>query len=134
MEELFPRFATIIIVIWLILLCGIMVEICFFRYKLIDSYLRLSDDRLTRIIRGNEKMIRLWKMMLWLSPAYMIFVPLAIYYYAIPEWTVYYSIICILMFVTVLVEYFYSKWILEQLRLQTPPTTPHPKDLQDLVP
>ncbi len=115
MEAFFPKFATIFIVIWLILLCAILVEICYFRQKLIDTYLRLSDDRLDRIIRGNEKMIRLYKMMLWLSPATLIFVPLAIYYYAVPEWAVYYAIMDFLLFLTVLVEYFYAKWILGQL-------------------
>ena len=133
MEEFFPKFATIFIVIWLILLYAILVEIYFYRHKLIDNYLRLSDDRLARIIWANEKMIKIYKLMLWLSPAYLIFVPLAIYY-VLPEWTVYYTIIVILLFVTALVEYFYVKWILEQLRLRTLPTSPHSKDLHTLPP
>jgi hypothetical protein len=114
MEEFFPRFATIFIIIWLILLCAILVEICFYRHKLIDTYLRLSDDRLNRIIRGNEKVVKIYRLMLWLSPVYLVFVPLAIYY-VLPEWTVYYTIIVFLLFVTALVEYFYVRWILEQL-------------------
>jgi hypothetical protein len=133
MEEFFPKLATIFIVIEIIVLIASLISMILFRHKRIETYLHLSDDRLAKIIRADEKLVTYFKLMLWLSPVYLVILPLAIYY-VLPEWTVYYTIIVILIFVTALVEYFYVKWILEQLRLRTQPTSPHSKDLQNLLP
>jgi len=133
MEEFFPKIATIIIIIEIIVLIASLVSMILFRPKRIDIYLHLSDDRLAKIIRADEKLFRYFKLMLWLSPAYLVFVPLAIYY-ILPEWTVYCIILDFLMFLSVLVAYRYVKWILGQLRLRTQPTSPHSKDLQTLPP
>jgi hypothetical protein len=66
--------------------------------------------------------------MLWASPVYLVIVPLAIYF-VLPEWTVYHIIIDFLVFVSVLVAYRYTKWILEQLRLRMEQTHQASKNL-----
>ena len=128
MEEFFPKLATIIIVIEIIVLIASLVSMTLFRQKRIDGYLHLSDDRLVKIIRADEKLFRYFKLMLWASPVYLVIVPLAIYF-VLPEWTVYHIIIDFLVFVSVLVAYRYTKWILEQLRLRMEQTHQASKNL-----
>ena len=125
MEEYFRNFLTILVVFWMICLSAILAEIVLYRHKLIEQYLRLSDDRCSKIIQNNEKIIKLLRLMLWLSPVYLVFVPLAIYYFT-PEWTTYCTILIFLWVVSVLIEYLYTGWILEQLK------PPHSADRSSL--
>jgi hypothetical protein len=128
MEEIFPKLATILVVIWLIWLSAMLVVIVFFRHKLIDGLLRLGDDRQARIIQNDEKLIKLYRLMLWFSPVYLIFVPLAIYY-TLPEWTIYHIIIVLLVFASTLLEYVYTRWILTQLKPHPPPAAQDSKNV-----
>jgi hypothetical protein len=115
MEEYFPKFAGIFIAFEIIVLIASLVSMFLFGHKRIDRYLQMSDDRLAKVIRAAEKLCKLYRLMLWFSPIYLVFVPLAIYYF-LPEWTVYYVIIDLLLFVAVAEVYFYEKWILKQIK------------------
>jgi hypothetical protein len=119
MEEYFPKFAAIFIVIEIIVVIANPLSILLSRHKYIEGYLKLSEDRQKKITRSNESLSRLLRLMLWLSPVYLVLVPLAIYY-VLPEWTVYFILIDFLMFMAVLEMYYYEKWILKEIRSCTP--------------
>jgi len=84
------------------------------KYKFRENYAnevlsKLPEAKRNRIYSLNKKTITLFKITLWLAPLYLSVLPFTLFYYFDQNLMLSVSFV-VLLFATILIEFFYLKW------------------------
>jgi len=109
LSDLIPLFKLIQGLSIVLLVIGIVRFLA--RDRLVNSVLNSSDEKKSRFIHSISRAISLQKIILWMSPIYLLLLPLIAYFY-FPDLFYYFLISMLLVYAVMLQEYFYSKSIM----------------------
>ena len=90
-----------------------------FRKKYAESMANLPVSNKSRIIKTDKRLVGIFKIFLWLSPLYLIILPLVCFLF-VKEVFLPISITVYLLIATILQEYLFRKWLVNQLETQEP--------------
>ncbi len=96
----------------LILLVAILRYIV--REKYAQSFFKLSDSARARLVRADRVVVQVFRIFLWLSPLYLVIVPLIVYFYDKNNFFIV-TICVVLLVVTIGQEYLFRKWLINYL-------------------
>jgi len=82
--------------------------------KLMNRILATSDEEKSKVIHSLSRVLPIYKILFWMAPLNLIFVPVAIYFYY-PTAFIEIAISVVLMYIAVLEDYFYRKIILRRI-------------------
>ena len=85
-----------------------------YRGKYIESINKLPEANRERFIKSERLTVNLFRVALWLFPFYLIFIPLAIYFYLRDIFLIT-SVSMVLLVATFWEEYFFRKWLMNHL-------------------
>lgn len=84
------------------------------REKYAQSFSKLPDSARERLFQADRVVVQLFRIFLWLSPLYLVIVPLIIFFVDKRNFLV--ATICmVLLVVTVGQEYLFRKWLINYL-------------------
>ncbi len=119
MDASFLSILNIFTIFFAVLIILQLINIYFFRNRLIEEYLRLDDERFTRIYNNQIKGRNIFRLALWFSPVYLILMPLA-FYFTLPELCVPVIKMDLGLTVMMLADFLYYNWIVRQLSARHP--------------
>jgi small-conductance mechanosensitive channel len=88
-----------------------------YRERYAEAFLRLPDGNRERFIKLEKRMVYLFRIVLWLSPIYLIVLPLSMFFY-LREAFLATTVSMILFCVTLLQEYSLRKWLIGYLEIK----------------
>ena len=99
----------------------------FYREKYAEGIFRLPAAKRDRLVKPDKTLVELFRITLWFSPSYLIFVPFALYYagntfldYA-RDTSLVATVCMVLLVVTILQEYLFRKWLMSYLETKELP-------------
>jgi len=114
LPPLFIKFLSVFTILYVIVLITTVLYHILFKRKIVDKYLRLPLERKAKILEANIKLENQFKLLLFLSPLYLI-APIVWYFY-FRESSIYVTVIFYLTFASTLYIYVYIKWFIDQIR------------------
>jgi hypothetical protein len=88
------------------------IGLLFFRRKYAEQLSSLPEQRVQAVLGSSRKMVKVIRILFWLSPIYLVLVPLVICYTFGGKWFVLALTIMALMYLLVLPEYTFRKRLL----------------------
>ena len=85
-----------------------------------ESIAKLSDVSKERLIKTDKLLVGLFKIILWLTPLFLVFIPLALFFY-LREFFLVTTICMVLFVVTIWQEYAFRKWLINYLESRAIP-------------
>ena len=82
--------------------------------RLMKQIVSSTDEEKSKIIRSFSKPLPIYKILFWMAPINLIFIPVIIYFYARDSF-VYFLGMLLMMYVVILEDYFYRKTILRSI-------------------
>jgi small-conductance mechanosensitive channel len=88
-----------------------------YREKYAESFLKLPDESRERLIKSDRLLVKVFKIFLWLSPFYLVFVPFALFLY-LRQFFLATLITVLLLFIVVLQEYLFRNWLIKYVEIK----------------
>ena len=85
-----------------------------YREKYAASFSKLPDARRERLVQSDRALVQVFRIFLWLSPLYLIIVPLIFFFFDKESFLVV-TICMALLVVTVSQEYLFRKWLINYM-------------------
>jgi len=89
-----------------------------YREKYAEGFLKLPDKSRERFVKSDRLLVKLFKIFLWLSPFYLVFVPFALFLY-LRQFFLATLITVLLLFIVVLQEYLFRNWLIKYVEIRT---------------
>jgi hypothetical protein len=91
-----------------------------FREKYAEGLSRLRGARRERLLKTDRTLIDYFRILLWLSPVYLIVLPIALFFYEREVFPI--ATISMVLFVgMILQEYLFRKWLIKYMETQELP-------------
>ena len=119
MATLFNDYLKVLPAIEIIFLM-LRIVLLFFGKKNAEVLVKLKDEKLKIFIDSRTMMVKLFKLLLWLSPLYLVFFPIGIYIFMPEINAIMVFTVLFLMELLLLVEFLYSRWLLRYLKAHRP--------------
>ena len=104
----------IIISLCIIFFLPIIILRDIFKEKYAEAIYKLPQAGRERLIKTDKRLLPIFRTLIWLTPFYLIFVPLAVFFYLREDFQV--VTICMVLFVIlILQEYLFRKWFVTYL-------------------
>lgn len=90
-----------------------------YREKYLENISKLPEANRDKAIESEKIIIKLFMIAIWLSPFYLVFIPLSIFYF-LRDAFLSVTVSMLLLFLTVWQEYFLRKWLISFLSTKEP--------------
>ena len=101
--------------------CILILLFAIFRYMLREKYAeglsKIRGANRERLLKSDRTLINLFRILVWLSPFYLIFIPLTVFFYDKESFLI--TTISMIFFDTmILQEYLFRKWLINYMETQ----------------